>query len=40
MAMDQELERHIETWRGFTRFARWGVAVVVFVLICMAFALL
>jgi hypothetical protein len=40
MAVDQELERHKETWIGFTRFMKWGVAIVVIVLLLMAFFLL
>lgn len=38
--MDQELQRHVETWQSFTRLARWGVAIVVIVLIALAFSLL
>jgi Bacterial aa3 type cytochrome c oxidase subunit IV len=40
MAVDQELQRHKETWIGFTRFMKWGVAIVVIVLLLMAFFLL
>lgn len=38
--MDQELQRHMETWQSFTRLARWGVAIIVIVLIALAFSLL
>jgi hypothetical protein len=40
MAMDQELERHLETWRGFARLLRWSVLLIVLVLIVLAVWLL
>jgi hypothetical protein len=40
MAMDQELERHLETWRGFARLLRWSVSFVVLLLIVLALWLL
>ncbi len=40
MAVDQELERHRETWLGFARLMRWVVAAVVVLLIGMAIFLL
>jgi hypothetical protein len=40
MAVDQELRRHKETWIGFTRFMKWGVGIVVIILLLMAFFLL
>lgn len=40
MVMDQELQRHLTTWRGFTRLIKWGLALVVIVLIAMAMFLL
>ena len=40
MAVDQELQRHQETWVGFTRLLRWGVAIIVIILLLMAFFLL
>ena len=38
--IDPELERHRETWIGFTRFIRYALAVIVIVLIGMAIFLL
>ena len=40
MAMDQELERHLETWRGFARLLRWSVSIIVLLLIVLALWLL
>ncbi len=40
MAVDQELERHRETWLGFARLMRWTLALVVLVLVGMAIFLL
>ncbi len=40
MAMDQELQRHVETWHGFTNFMKWGLGLVVLILVGMAFFLL
>jgi Bacterial aa3 type cytochrome c oxidase subunit IV len=40
MAMDQELERHLETWHGFTRVLRWSVIGIVLLLIILALWLL
>ncbi len=40
MAMDQELQRHRETWLGFAKLMRWSVAGIVIVLLLMAFFLL
>ena len=40
MAMDQELERHLEMWRGFARLLRWSVLGIVFLLIVLALWLL
>jgi len=40
MAVDQELERHRETWLGFARLMRWAVALIIILLIGMAFFLL
>jgi len=39
-AIDPELERHRETWIGFTRFIRYALALVIIVLIGMAIFLL
>lgn len=40
MAIDQELERHRETWLGFARLMRWAVGIIVITLLLMAFFLL
>jgi hypothetical protein len=40
MAVDQELERHRETWLGFAKLLRWSVAAIVITLLLMAFFLL
>ena len=39
-AIDPELERHRETWIGFTRFIKYALALIVIVLIGMAIFLL
>jgi IS5 family transposase len=39
-AVDPELERHRQTWIGFTRFIRYALAVIIIVLIGMAIFLL
>jgi hypothetical protein len=39
-AIDPELERHRETWIGFTRFIRYALALIIIVLIGMAIFLL
>jgi IS5 family transposase len=39
-AIDPELERHRQTWIGFTRFIRYALAVIIIVLIGMAIFLL
>jgi|HubBroStandDraft_2_1064218.scaffolds.fasta_scaffold6534560_1 hypothetical protein len=36
MAVDQELERHRQTWLGFSRLMRWAVGLVIIVLGGMA----
>ena len=36
MAMDQELQRHVETWLGFTRLLKWSIALIVIILLLMA----
>jgi len=38
--IDPELERHRETWIGFTRFIRYALAFIIIVLIGMAIFLL
>ena len=40
MAMDQELERHRETWLGFTRLLKWSIALITLTLVLMAIFLL
>lgn len=40
MAVDQELERHRETWLGFARLMRWTLASVIILLVGMAIFLL
>jgi hypothetical protein len=40
MAMDQDLERHLETWQGFARLLRWSVLGIVLLLIVLAVWLL
>jgi hypothetical protein len=40
MAVDQELERHRQTWLGFSRLMRWAVGLVIIVLVGMALFLL
>jgi IS5 family transposase len=35
-AVDPELERHRQTWIGFTRFMRYALAMIVIILIGMA----
>jgi hypothetical protein len=40
MAMDQELERHMEMWLGFTRLLKWSIAGIVITLLLMAAFLL
>jgi len=40
MAMDQELQRHVETWQGFARLMRWSVLSIVLILLLMAVFLL
>jgi hypothetical protein len=38
--MDPDLERHYETWLGFTRLMRWTTVSVVVILVLMAIFLL
>jgi len=39
-AIDPELERHRQTWIGFTRLIKYSLAIVVIILIGMAIFLL
>ena len=38
--IDPELERHRQTWIGFTRFIRYALALIIIVLVGMAIFLL
>jgi hypothetical protein len=38
--IDPELERHRQTWIGFTRFIRYALVLIIIVLIGMAIFLL
>jgi len=40
MVIDQELERHRETWIGFTRFMKYSVVALIILLGGMAIGLL
>ncbi|HTZ78715.1 MAG TPA: hypothetical protein VMC10_12435 [Stellaceae bacterium] len=40
MAIDQELERHRETWIGFTRLLKWSIAGIILVLVILRVATL
>ena len=35
-AIDPELERHRQTWVGFTRILKYAIAVIVIILVGMA----
>jgi hypothetical protein len=39
MAVDQELQRHRETWLGFARLLRWAVGIITVSLLLMAYFL-
>jgi hypothetical protein len=39
-AIDPELERHRQTWIGFTRLIKYSLAIVVIILVGMAIFLL
>jgi hypothetical protein len=34
--VDPELERHRQTWIGFTRFLKWALAIIIVILVLMA----
>jgi hypothetical protein len=40
MAMDEDFERHRQTWDGFVKFMTWGTIIVAVILILMAIFLL
>ncbi|HZT51276.1 MAG TPA: aa3-type cytochrome c oxidase subunit IV [Stellaceae bacterium] len=40
MTMDQEYQRHLQTWHGFARLMRWAVGLIILVLAGMAIFLL
>jgi hypothetical protein len=35
MAVDQELERHRQTWIGFTRLLKWSIAGIILALVIL-----
>ncbi|HXP72797.1 MAG TPA: aa3-type cytochrome c oxidase subunit IV [Stellaceae bacterium] len=35
MAVDQELERHRQTWISFTRLMKWSIVLVIVVVVIM-----
>jgi hypothetical protein len=35
MAVDQELERHRQTWIGFTRLIKWSIAGIILALVLL-----
>ncbi len=39
MTMDQETQRHYQTWLGFARLMRWVVGSIVVLLLLMAYFL-
>ena len=39
MTGNPELERHLRTWIGFTRFMKWAVAVLVVILLGLGLSL-
>jgi len=40
MTVDDDYQRHLQTWLGFGRLMRWVVGLVIVVLIGMAYFLL
>jgi len=40
MSVDREVERHLETWHGFSRLMFWAALHVVVILALLAFFLL
>jgi hypothetical protein len=36
MAADQELERHLGTWRSFTKLVQWTIVLVTVVVVILA----
>jgi hypothetical protein len=36
MAVNQELESHLATWRSFTKLVKWTIALAVIVVILLA----
>lgn len=40
MSMDQEYQRHLNTWLGFARLMRWTVGLIVVTLLLLAHFLL
>jgi hypothetical protein len=39
-AVDPDYQRHYRTWIGFTRLIKWGLIIVILILIGMALFLL
>jgi len=39
-AIDPELERHRQTWLGFTRLIKYSLTLIVIILVCLAIFLL
>lgn len=35
MSVDQELERHRQTWIGFTRLMKWSIAGIILALVVL-----
>jgi len=35
MAVDQELERHRQTWIGFTRLLKWSIVGIILALVLL-----
>jgi hypothetical protein len=40
MTVDTDIQRHWETWHGFTRFIKYSVAAIVITLVALGFFLL
>jgi hypothetical protein len=40
MAVDRELQRHLETWQSFGRLLQWSVGLIVLILVILALCLL
>ena len=40
MAVDRELQRHVEMWQAFGRLLKWSIGLIVLLLIILALWLL